>query len=239
MRKTEYSRRMFLLTLTGAGIAAALPGGIRRVLAMGTKSIPQGMQEVTGDVRINDHPAQKGDTVRTGDTVTTGPEPSRAVFVVGRDAYLMRSGSRMTITGSEADTGTEKTDVLHLLEGRVMSVFGKGPRQVVTPTAVAGIRGTGIYLECTREMTYICTCYGGTDIVASASPGVRRTVATEHHESPFYIYRDRPPDQLIVPAPMINHSDTELILLEKLVGRRPPFVDAGGQMRDRYKNRRY
>ena len=29
-------------------------------------------------------------------------------------------------------------------------------------------------------------------------------------------------------APVINHTDAELTMLEALVGRRPPFLDSGG-----------
>ena len=35
---------------------------------------------------------------------------------------------------------------------------------------------------------------------------------------PRYLFRDR-----IVAAPMLNHTDDELIMLEALTGRYPPF----------------
>jgi hypothetical protein len=34
--------------------------------------------------------------------------------------------------------------------------------------------------------------------------------------------------ELIVPAPVINHTDSELILIEELVGRIPPFENLDG-----------
>jgi hypothetical protein len=52
---------------------------------------------------------------------------------------------------------------------------------------------------------------------------VRETVVTEHHDQPRYVY-PAGVAQRIVRAPVINHSDAELILLESLVGREPPFL---------------
>ena len=53
---------------------------------------------------------------------------------------------------------------------------------------------------------------------------VRETVRTTHHDAPRYIYAHAEmPIKMIEPAPLINHTDAELIMLEALVGRRPPF----------------
>jgi hypothetical protein len=32
---------------------------------------------------------------------------------------------------------------------------------------------------------------------------------------------------MMVTAPVINHTDAELVMLEALVGRKPPFLDSG------------
>ena len=53
------------------------------------------------------------------------------------------------------------------------------------------------------------------------------TVKTFHHESPKFVYASGQ-DQLIVKAPVRNHTDAELIMLENLVWRTPPFVKEGG-----------
>ena len=49
---------------------------------------------------------------------------------------------------------------------------------------------------------------------------------TTHHEAPRYIMASGSP-QMVMPAPVINHTDAELILLEGLVGRQPPFIGQG------------
>ena len=52
-------------------------------------------------------------------------------------------------------------------------------------------------------------------------PSARETVRTSHHEQPRYIMGAGAP-QMLMGAPVINHTDAELILLEGRVGRRPP-----------------
>src|SRR6266849_3560743 len=50
---------------------------------------------------------------------------------------------------------------------------------------------------------------------------VGESYSTRHHESPRYIYGDGR-KRTIVPTSVANHTDSELILLESLVGRSPP-----------------
>ena len=90
-----------------------------------------------------------------------------------------------------------------------------------TVTAVIGIKGTGVYLEADSEKTYVCTCYGTSHLQVKDAPEISETVTTSHHDQPRFIYSG---EKRIEQAPVINHSNQELILLEKLVGRIPPFV---------------
>ena len=107
-------------------------------------------------------------------------------------------------------------------------MLGTGARRIETPNAAIGIRGTGIYVEVERERTYVCTCYGIADIQAKDNPQARETVATKHHDQPRYVYgKSMASIRMIEGAPVINHTDAELVMLEALVGRRPPFLDSG------------
>jgi len=89
-------------------------------------------------------------------------------------------------------------------------------------SATIGIRGTAAYLEAEPDRTYVCTCYGEAVLEPLAEPAARETVRTRHHEQPRYIMPKGAP-QMIMRAPVINHSDAELEMLEALVGRKPPF----------------
>ena len=190
--------------------------------ALAADKRPSGMIEVRGEVLINGRPARAGAALKPGDSVATAPESS-AVFVVGRDAFLIRERSELLTAGRSVLTGS-----LRLVTGKLLSVFGRGPRSITTPTSTIGIRGTGIYIEAEAERTYVCTCYGLVDLQASNMPEARETVRTTHHDAPRYIYaHGETPIKMIEPAPVVNHTDVELIMLEALVGRKPPFVGSG------------
>lgn len=183
---------------------------IRDALAQGR--VQTGVNRVRGEASINGQPAKQGMTVRAGDTVTTAPN-AELVFVVGRDAMMLRESSSLSLARSG----------FRLVSGAVLSVFSPGQRkQLRTSTATIGIRGTAAYIEAEPQRTYVCTCYGEAVLEPLADPAARETVRTRHHEQPRYIMPKGAP-QMIMPAPMINHSDAELELLESLVGRKPPF----------------
>ena len=96
--------------------------------------------------------------------------------------------------------------------------------QVTTSTATIGIRGTGWYAESDPEQTYFCTCYGRTEVAANSDPKNKETIVTKHHDRPVYILAKPTSGRVIRNAPFINHTDQELMLIETLVGRTPPFV---------------
>jgi hypothetical protein len=55
-------------------------------------------------------------------------------------------------------------------------------------------------------------------------PTSRETVVSRQHDRPLYILEGQQPGQNIRAAPFIDHTDQELMLIEALVGRSPPFV---------------
>jgi hypothetical protein len=205
-----------LARTAGAGIALNL-GWLGELLAQ--DRIARGVHTVTGDVTINGTAATQGMQVRAGDSVVTGPNGD-VVFVVGRDAFMVRGDSRVDLM--RRDNSSVLTG-LRVLTGRILSVFSPGRKRVIqAETATIGIRGTAVYVESAPDKTYVCTCYGTVDIVSRDDPAARETVRTKHHDQPRYVMATGAP-QMIMGAPVENHSDTELILLESLVGRRPPF----------------
>lgn len=222
--------RRELLKITAAlGGATCIPLAIRQVMAAGNRPVAPGFYRIQGDVRLNGTPARVGQQVRPGDSITTGSD-GQAVFVVGQDAFLIRASSRL-------ETGGKDTliNVLRVVTGKLLSVFGPGERKIHTPAATVGIRGTGIYVESEPQRSYVCTCYGIADLQAVDMPEAQETVATTHHDQPRYIHAGKtegPAIEMIKKAQVINHTDDELIMLEALVGRYPPFY--GTDMVGRY-----
>lgn len=215
------SRRAWLARIAGSGAALAAGMAYMR-LALAQGDIKPGVSRVNGDVRVNGKATQVGAQVNSGDIIETGR--GDAVVVVERDAFLVRSGTKIEFGGGSAlAQGT-----LRILAGKVLSVFVPGKRvQITTRTATIGIRGTGLYIESMADRTYACTCYGSAELNPLADPKQAVTVTTTYHDAPRYIYAVADKSNkgsLIVVAPVINHSDAELILLESLVGRKVPFA---------------
>ena len=193
------------LLLGGAALLLA-----REALAQGR--VKPGVRRASGEVTINGEPVKEGAVVKRGDRISTGPN-SQVVFAVDRDAMLVRQNSTVELAQS----------ALRIVSGAVLSVFAPTqPRQVRTPTSTIGIRGTAVYVEVEPQRTYVCTCYGEAVLEPAGDPSARETVRTTHHEQPRYIHAKGAP-KMVTPAPMVNHTDAELEMLEALVGREPPF----------------
>ena len=200
---------------------------LRDLLAAG--SVEKGVHRIRGDVRINGTAAAEGMDVKAGDVVTTGAR-SETIFVTGKDAFLIRENSRVEVEGV---LGALVLTGLRVVTGALLSVFTPGePKMLRTSTATIGIRGTAVYLEAEESRTYVCTCYGEADIQSIADPSARETVRTTRHEQPRYVMGAGAP-QMLMGAPVVNHSDAELAMLESLVGRRPPFARAYGSTPER------
>jgi hypothetical protein len=205
---------------------AARMGWLRQALAAG--SVEKGVRRLRGDVRVNGAAATEGMDIKAGDVVTTGAN-GEAVFVAYKDAFLIRSNSHVE---AEGPAGALVLTGLRIVTGAVLSVFSPGePKRLQTPTATIGIRGTGVYVEAEPGRTYVCTCYGIVELAALDDPAASETVSTRHHEQPRYIMAKGAP-QMLMRAPVINHTDAELTMLEALVGRRPPFLAQPGYRRD-------
>jgi len=215
---TTITRRAWLARAAAGGAALALGmAQLRRALAQG--AVKPGVARVRGDVRINGKPAQRGMEVGPGDAVTTG-RGAELVVVVGRDAFLVRADSRIELSGNAK---RRLLSGLRVVSGALLSVFEPGREKTIrTATAAIGVRGTGVYVELKGSRTYVCTCYGEAQLVPVDDPSQAETVRTRHHDQPRYIYPKGMP-RMIEKAPVVNHTDAELVLLESLVGRKVPF----------------
>lgn len=213
MNRRRHLQQLAALALLGTGNAI---GGLQRALAAGNNPVQAGLHTLKGTVSVNGKPARQGQAIGPGDTVDTGRN-SEALYVIGRDAFLQRSDSRVGF-------GSTLASFMRVINGRVLAVFASGERQISFSTATIGIRGTACYIEeGLHPHTYFCLCYGSADIVCNASPDTREAISTRHHDRPLWIGNDSRPAGAIAAAPMLNHTDAELILLENLVGRWPPF----------------
>lgn len=211
MKDADTSRRDFLLKLLAAGLFTGIP--LARAGQV-PKRMPPGksIYRLQGALLVNDKTADTDTLIQPGDSLKTGPN-SEAIFVVGHDAFTLRENSELQLSG-----GDTLVEGLRLVSGALLSVFGKSRHQIQTPTSTIGIRGTGVYVEAQPDLSYVCTCYGVTEILSGN--GAKETVESRHHDAPKYVTNKGE----ILPAGFINHTDEELMLIETLVGRTPPFA---------------
>ncbi len=227
---TDDPRRRILIQALTLGLLG-LPAAARADIFGSTpKKLPesQSIYRMTGDVRVNGQPATLETHIVPGDRVETGPG-SEVVFVVGGQSMILRSNAHLVIeTPAQQATGFI-IGGLRVLTGALLSVSRDSKMHIVTPTATVGIRGTGFYIDANEEQTYFCTCYGVTDVAANLDEESKDSVTATHHDRPLYIVKGEQPGKNIRPAPFVNHTDQELMLIETLVGRTPPFVFPGTQ----------
>lgn len=202
------ARRHFI---KAAGIAGLL-------IPLESIAAPDQVHDLRGKVTINNRPATFRSDILPGDRIVTGND-GHFVFVMGQDAVMLRSRSELVIERHEESQG-----LLRLLTGAMGAVFGRGrPRQIVAGNATAGIRGTGVYTETRGDGTYFCTCWGTVDLAASEDAADRETVDSRRHIARL-IAASAKDGTRFRPTVFETHTDEEMDILEKCVGRRSPLV---------------
>lgn len=191
------SRRAFV------AMGAFLPLAVRAQAAAGV------VHELSGEVLLNGFTMDVNSALSPGQTISTGAD-GRIWFSFGADAFFLRPGSRLRLEASRP--AEPLIDFLRLVSGALGATFAKGRRRsLVTSTTALGIRGTGVYVETSRDETYACTCFGAVEIGSV-------TVEARQHEARRI---GRGGD--VVPAAFERHTNGEMIRLESLVGRPDPF----------------
>ena len=231
-------RRLFLNTVYRSGLVIAIARfGLISPMAEIFGNIPKELAtdesifELQGSVLVDGKQATLTTVIKADSLIKTGSN-SFIIFRVGKDAHILRENSHMQLEGENAlEAG------LHLITGKLLSVFGKRAagktHSLRTSTATIGIRGTGVYAESDSDKSYLCTCYGSTNIQSLVEPQQSEIVTTTHHDAPRFILKDPQQGQLIIPAPVFNHTDEELALIEAIVGRESPISAIQGYKRPR------
>ncbi len=219
-------RSLIQALLIASGFAPAMMYLLRTANANSKVPIVPGFQEINGHVRLNGKKPIIHQMVSPGDVVTTGID-GNAIIIIGQHAYMMRENAEIEfyVEDFEQSPDGDVSGIIKIISGAVLSVFGKTNTTILTPLASIGIRGTACYVDSKPDRTYACVCYGIGELGGSDGKHLE-TVRTARHDSPRFIY---PPGKRtrIEKAPVIDHKDDELRLLEKLVNRRPLFDRLG------------
>lgn len=223
----QEKRRHTLKQLAALGILgpAGISGLIQNAFAKGDLPPSTGVNALTGEVTINGQSAKRGSAVKPGDRINTGAA-SLAVVVIGKDAFMLRDNTNVVFEASKDTPGVVSGVLVNV--GKLLAVFDKRKQQGLTiklPAAVIGIRGTGAYFQAEPTRSYFCLCYGEASIDGKGM-AKSKIIKTTHHENPVWL-DDTGGIMKVENASLIAHTDDELIMLEALVGREPPFVAMG------------
>ena len=214
-------RRRFLQGVAGVAAAGAAP-------ALWAQRQPRSIRQLSGLVRVNGERVNDRAVIKTGDLVTTGSD-GKVVFVVGSDAFFLREGSGLQI--EKSPMGDFTVSALRMLTGAVGAVFGKRSGSqvaIATPTVTAGIRGTGCYMQTQDTGTYFCTCYGAIELTGMRDQATQKALVAASHHQPKLVLNEPRDGQWIVDANVgETHTDAEMDMLERTVGRRAPWFSGG------------
>ena len=181
--------------------------------------------------------AGAGTKLNVGDIINTQAKSTTVLEFVDTTQVALRPNTRFVVENYEYQPEQPIADKAEfkLVKGGLRTLTGLiGKRgsadafSMKSETATIGIRGTGCYIEASPKTVYFCLCYGTADIKPLANPGLARSLTTTYHDMPMYISYDSS-QPVLRPAPVINHRDSELVLLEETVGRQPPFVQKPAQ----------
>lgn len=238
----DEQRRLFLRRALQAGLwTTAGSSGLIAPLVHALDRFPsqlgagKSVHSLRGEVKVDGKKADENTFITASSAIETGSS-SYIIFAIGKDAHILRENSRIQFSNGRGSVSVKEeenilVDGLRLLTGKLLSVFGERRSSqktysLRTTTATIGIRGTGVYAESDPDVSYVCTCYGKTEIRSEKNPEQKEDIVSMHHDAPRYIAADG--KQLITPAPMKNHTDEELMLIEALVGREAPISSIGG-----------
>lgn len=220
------SRRSFL------GTSIALLG-----MASGCSSHLPVIRKLHGGVRVNGTVATFDSRIQSGDTIVTDADSS-VICVLGDNAYQLGEKTQMQIHWHSLDDSWSQllqvsyaadegavVNTLRLVTGTLTSVFGRGDKKIVVPTAALGIRGTGVFIKVDTDSTYFCTCYGNTQIdctasAVSTSHTCQQTVMATHHKA--VLISHNPNNPTLTPQDLKYHQDTDLHPLAALLGKQLP-----------------
>ena len=209
----RFTRRHFL--------RAAAAGASGVLIPLEAFGAPDQVHDLRGKVTINGAPATNRSEIKPGDRIVAGSD-GHFVFVIGQDAFMVRSRSELVIERYEGE------GLLRLVTGALGAVFGRGrKRQVIAGNVTAGIRGTGVYLETRGDGTYFCTCWGTVELGVVDDPTDFELVQSTRH-APRLVAAQPQGGTRFRPAAFETHTDQEMDILQKCVGRRSPILVPGG-----------
>ena len=137
----------------------------------------------------------------------------QSVLKLNNDIYLISANSELEF---------KENKILRIIKGAVHGMFGKQANElnISTPNGTFRIRGTSTYIEIEKKQfrTYVCNCYGQTNIYDN-NKNLKKEIKSNYH-SPGIITGNGNVGDSPYNIPL-NHYDDHIEELNNLVGRSP------------------
>jgi len=168
--------------------------------------------EIIGNSLLVDGKEKKGNIDNISSSIIKSTS-EQSILKLKNDIYLISKNSEIEFKDNK---------IFRIIKGAVHSMFGKQPSElnIKTPNGIIGIRGTATYLEIENKhsRTYVCNCYGQTNVYNSNNALIKE-IKSDYH-SPAIIEGDGIMGKSPYDVPL-NHYDDHIEDLNNLVGRQP------------------
>ncbi|UCB44530.1 MAG: FecR domain-containing protein [Spirochaetota bacterium] len=164
---------------------------------------------IFGEFFINGKKAEVGANIVEGDIIRTGDRSEAEIEVKNYAIFHMKENTVIEINNIVAK-GRVKVK-----SGWFLGVIKKGKEfQVSTPTVLAGVRGTVLFVNVfSDDSAYLCDCNGKVDIIDPRSMNQLKTVESEYHTA-FNIKKAGKGVQ-ITRAGQLYHHDSDILKMAK------------------------
>jgi len=186
---------------------------------------------VEGEVAVNGLPAQIGEKVDANATIKTEADGRCVITFGGENILQVLPGSLAVLNLSSIGRGVqvESGSVAAVLKRLAPTETGNR-FQIDTPTAVAGIRGTALFVKViSPEESYVCVCNGSIALQDNTGANAQ-TLTAAHHSAVRFIRSGRVVE--VERASLLYHTDAQMNALAKWIGHtidwsKPDLVNYG------------
>lgn len=159
------------------------------------------IQNIQGDIFINNKKVSEHATLRAGESLTTATGSSAELKLSDRVRAKVKEDSQLYV-----ENKLSGFDV-HMSRGAILSMVKSGTAYaVVTPALKAEARGTGFFMKVNSpQQTYVCICSGH---IFVSHKTFSQDLESPHHKA--LIVSPGVSSVKTEPGPLIDHSDAEI-----------------------------
>ncbi len=164
---------------------------------------------ISGDFFINGIRAEVGASIVEGDTIQTGDQSEADIEIKDYAIFHMKENTVIEMNDIAA------AHRVTVKKGWFLSIVRRGNTfQVKTPTLLAGVRGTVLFVNVlSDDKVYLCDCNGKVDLIDTRTMSKLKSIVSEYHTA-FSIERAGTGVQ-ITRADLLYHHDGDILKIDE------------------------